>query len=126
MPYRAELEFSGGVKATCVLGEIPELEKLVEKSPFKSEANRWGEEIYFELPIKLRLRGERTLMEIGEVAYWPEGNSLCLFFGPTPVSKGDKPVAYSDVKPLGRVTEGLENLGKVEDGEEVTVRVKKI
>lgn len=125
MPYRVELEFSGGVRAVCVLDDVDELEKLVEKSPFKSEANRWGEEIYFELPVKLRLKGERTLMEVGEVAYWPEGNSLCLFFGPTPMSKGDKPVAYSDVKPLGRVVEGLENLGKVKDGEEITIKVTK-
>ena len=113
------------MRAVCVLDDVDELEKLVKNSPFKSEANRWGEEIYFELPVKLRLKGERTLMEVGEVAYWPEGNSLCLFFGPTPMSKGDKPVAYSDVKPLGRVVEGLENLGKVKGGEEITIKVTK-
>ncbi|MCX8187492.1 MAG: cyclophilin-like fold protein [Nitrososphaeria archaeon] len=126
MPYRVDLEFDGGVKAACLLDEIPELEKLVGKSPFKGKANRWGDEIYFELPVKLQLRGERTLMEVGEVAYWPEGNSLCLFFGPTPVSRGDKPVAYSDVKPLGRVIEGLENLKKVKDGEGITVKMRKV
>lgn len=123
MPYKVRLEFSGGVKAVCELEDDPEFEKLLEKSPFKAEANRWGDEIYFDLPTKLRLRGERTQMEIGEVAYWPEGNALCLFFGPTPISKGDEPVAYSKVKPLGRVVEGLEDLKKVGDGEEVTVAI---
>ena len=125
MPYIVKLEFSGGVKAVCRLGDEAELEKLVKKSPFTSEANRWGEEIYFDLPVKLRLKGEKTLMEVGEVAYWPEGNSLCLFFGPTPVSKDERPVAYSDVKPLGRVVEGLEDLKKVKDGEEVKVEIRK-
>lgn len=126
MPYRVELEFGGGVKASCLLEDIPELEKLVESSPFRSEANKWGEEIYFELPVRLRLKGERTLMEVGEVAYWPEGNSLCLFFGPTPISKSGKPVAYSAVKPLGKIIEGLRDLRNVRDGEEIIVNVKKI
>jgi len=125
MPYTARLRFSGGVTVVCRLIDDPELEKLVEKSPFSSEAERWGDEVYFELPVKLRLRGEKTLMEVGEVAYWPEGNSLCLFFGPTPVSKDDRPVAYSDVKPLGRVVEGLESLKEVRDGEGVRVEIEK-
>ena len=125
MPYTARLRFSGGVTVVCRLIDDPELEKLAEKSPFSSEAERWGDEVYFELPVKLRLRSEKTLMEVGEVAYWPEGNSLCLFFGPTPVSKDDRPVAYSDVKPLGRVVEGLESLKRVRDGEEVRVEIEK-
>ena len=125
MPYTARLRFSGGVTVVCRLIDDLELEKLVEKSPFSSEAERWGDEVYFELPVKLRLRGEKTLMEVGEVAYWPEGNSLCLFFGPTPVSKDDRPVAYSDVKPLGRVVEGLESLKEVRDREGVRVEIEK-
>ena len=125
MPYIVRFKFSGGVEATSRLEDNPELERLSEKSPFKSEAERWGDEIYFELPIKLNLSGERREMEVGEVAYWPPGNALCLFFGPTPVSKGDKPVAYSPVKPLGRITEGLEDLRKVKDGEEVEVEIIK-
>ena len=125
MPYTARLRFSGGVTVVCKLVDDPELEKLAKKSPFSSEAERWGDEVYFRLPVKLRLRGERTLMEVGEVAYWPEGNSLCLFFGPTPASRDDRPVAYSDVKPLGRVVEGLESLRKVKDGEEVRVEIEK-
>lgn len=123
MPYRLRLEFSGGVRAVCELEDSPELEKLLRESPFTAEANRWGDEIYFDLPVKLRFKGERTLMEVGEVAYWPEGNSLCLFFGPTPISKGDKPVAYSKVKPLGRVVEGLKDLRKVKDGEEIRAEI---
>jgi len=125
MPYTARLRFSGGVAVVCKLIDDPELEKLAEKSPFSSEAERWGDEVYFRLPVKLRLRGERTLMEVGEVAYWPEGNSLCLFFGPTPASKDDRPMAYSDVKPLGRVVEGLQSLKRVRDGEEVRVEIEK-
>jgi len=112
--------------AEGVLEEVPELERLVERSPFTSRVNLWGEEIYFDLPINLDLGGERAEMEVGEVAYWPDGNSLCIFFGRTPKSRGDKPVAYSDVKPLGRISRGLEDLKKVRRGERVTVKLEKI
>jgi len=121
MSPRIRLRFSGGVEAICKLRDEEAAEKILEAAPFRSEANRWGDEIYFELPIKLNLRGEREVMEIGEVAYWPQGNSLCIFFGPTPVSKAGEPRAVSRVKPLGRVIEGLKDLEKVEDGEMVEV-----
>lgn len=124
MNYLVILEFESGVKVLCELIEHSELEKLLAHSPFDSEVERWGDEIYFELPIRLELNGERTLMEVGEVAYWPEGNSLCLFFGPTPISKNEKPVAYSKVKSLGRVIDGLEHLRKVKEGEIVKVRIE--
>lgn len=124
MNYLVILEFESGVKVLCELIEHSELEKLLAHSPFDSEVERWGDEIYFELPIRLELNGERTLMEVGEVAYWPEGNSLCLFFGPTPISKNEKPVAYSKVKALGRVIDGLEHLRKVKGGEIVKVRIE--
>ncbi len=32
-----------------------------------------------------------------DVAYWPEGRALCLFYGPTPIRKDGKILAYSPV-----------------------------
>ncbi|MEM0241316.1 MAG: cyclophilin-like fold protein [Candidatus Bathyarchaeia archaeon] len=124
MHYLVTLEFESGIRVVCKLMEHPELRKLLAKSPFNAKAERWGDEIYFELPVKLELRGERTLMDVGEVAYWPEGNSLCIFFGPTPISRGEKPVAYSEVKPLGKVVEGLEYLREVKGDDTIYVRIE--
>jgi hypothetical protein len=45
----------------------------------------------------------RAEVEIGELAYWPMGKAFCIFFGPTPVSRDDKPRAYSPVNVFGRV-----------------------
>lgn len=123
MPYKLLIRFSSGLEVLCLLRDEAELEKLITRSPFKSTANLWGDEVYFELPVRLKLEGEKKVMEIGEVAYWPEGNSLCLFFGPTPISRDDKPIAYSNVKPLGKILQGLEHLKKVEDGEELECRI---
>ena len=125
MPYIVSLDFSSGVRVICELVDEPELEKLLENSSFEAKAERWGDEVYFELPVKLELKGERTLMEVGEVAYWPDGNCLCIFFGPTPMSRDEQPVAYSKVKPLGRVIEGLGRLKDVSNEELVRVSVKR-
>jgi len=125
MPYIISLDFSSGVRVICELVDEPELEKLLENSSFEARAERWGDEVYFELPVKLGLKGERTLMEVGEVAYWPDGNCLCIFFGPTPMSRDEQPVAYSKVKPLGRVIEGLSRLKDVSNEELVRVSVKR-
>jgi len=125
MPYIVSLDFSSGVRVICELVDEPELEKLLENSSFEAKAERWGDEVYFELPVKLELKGERTLMEVGEVAYWPDGNCLCIFFGPTPMSRDEQPVAYSKVKPLGRVIEGLSCLKDVSNEELVRVSVKR-
>jgi len=116
-------KFEGGVE---VVGELEEevSSKLAEAAPFTSTANRWGDEVYFELPVNLNIKGSKVVMEEGEIAYWPQGNALCIFFGPTPVSKAGEPRAYSPVKPLGKVVKGLEELRRVRDGEEVEVRAE--
>ena len=83
--------------------------------PFEAYTNAWGDEIYFEIPVDLDIENGRKAMEIGEVAYWPDGKALCFFFGPTPVSTGMQPVAYSPVTRVGRVVENLEGLKTIGD-----------
>ena len=74
---------------TVELGAGPTAEALWEIFPPESRASLWGEEIYF--PIPLSVEGEPDAweeVEVGTVAYWPPGDALCLFFGPTPASVG--------------------------------------
>ncbi|HEX9925530.1 MAG TPA: cyclophilin-like family protein [Anaerolineae bacterium] len=60
--------------------------------------------MYFDIPIKAEQESEaRAEVEVGELGYWPVGQAFCIFFGPTPVSTGDKPRAASPVNILGRV-----------------------
>jgi len=125
MSYRVEFRFSGGVVVEGMLEYTEGLDRLLECSPFTSVVELWGDEIYFELPVKMGLKGERKEMSVGEIAYWPDGNCLCIFFGRTPLSRDSNPVAYSDVKPLGKIVRGLENLRKVKTGEKVTFTITK-
>ena len=91
--------------------------------PIEEYINVWGEEIYFEIPVEMKLENGRKEMEVGEVAYWPQGKAFCLFFGPTPVSKGAKPEAYSPVTPLGKVLNDVDALKGL--GDRTKVRLER-
>lgn len=97
--------------------------RILESLPLTGRAMRWGNEVYFEVNISVEEENSRVDMEVGEVAFWPPGNAICLFFGRTPVSVSDKPRAYSPVNPFGVVVEGIDVLRKVKGGEKVTVTI---
>ena len=58
-----------------------------------------------------------------DVVYWPEGNALCLFYGPTPISRDGQILAYSPVNLVGRIIpqddEKNELLQKIKDNARV-------
>lgn len=88
---------------------------LIEAAPFGAEVSLWGDELYFDAPVDVTPEETETVMEIGTVAYWPQGNSLCVFWGPTPASTDEEPRAAGPVAPVGRV-EDTERLYSVEAG----------
>jgi hypothetical protein len=64
------------------------------------------------LPVPVGSREKRReVFAVGEVALWPDGNAFCIFFGPTPVSRGSEPRMASPGIPLGRVQSGTSVLG---------------
>ncbi len=89
--------------------------------PRESTVNVWGSEIYCELPSEMDAEGGDTVLDEGDVAYWPEGQALCLFFGPTPLSDEDgRPVAIAPVKRIGRLLGDFSGLAAVGDRTRVT------
>jgi hypothetical protein len=78
---------------------------VADKLPLESRPNEWGDEFYFEIPVKMPLDDTATTkVKIGDIGYWPPGNALAIFFGPTPMSSGDDPVPASEVNLVGRIT----------------------
>ena len=77
---------------------------ILENLPIKVNINRWGDELYTE-KTKIIEEEEDAKKEVNllDVAYWPEGNALCLFYGPTPISKEGKIFVYSPVNIVGRI-----------------------
>ncbi len=73
--------------------------------PIDIRLSRWGDEYYGDCGVVADAAPEaREVMEIGEVAYWPPGHALCVFFGPTPASAGTEPRAASPVNPVGTLS----------------------
>jgi hypothetical protein len=88
-----------------------------EALPLEAKINLWGEEIYFSIPVKTGLEvGSREVVSAGELGYWPTGHALCIFFGPTPASRGDEIRAASAVNVIGKVLSDPKAFLKVKDG----------
>jgi hypothetical protein len=112
----------GDVSLKATLNDSLTALRIWEALPLQGNANCWGDEIYFSIPVKVEEADDaRQDMEVGELAYWPSGSAFCIFFGPTPVSIGDSPRAYSNVNPFGRMDEDVTPLKTVRDGEVVRI-----
>jgi hypothetical protein len=106
----------GPVQLSAELNSSPTAAALAAMLPVTLRLSRWGEEYYGALPHKLDAQlaaDAREEMEVGELAYWPPGNALCLFFGPTPASEDKRPRAASPVNPLGTFTGDLAALKRL-------------
>ncbi|MEE4605176.1 MAG: cyclophilin-like fold protein [Desulfobacteraceae bacterium] len=114
----------GNVSLQAEMLNTPTANKILEALPFESTANVWGDEIYFDIPLNLAQEPDaRAEVEVGDLAYWPAGPAFCIFFGPTPVSTGDQPRAYSPVNVFGRVLGDAMQLKGVPSGAEVKVTI---
>ena len=96
---------SVGLEVTAELNFSPVAELIWDMLPLKVSMNRWGDEYYGSCGINAGMDDTgREVMEVGELAYWPPGDALCIFFGPTPASTDDKPRAASPVIPVGKIS----------------------
>jgi hypothetical protein len=86
---------AGGVEAAAALHDTKTADAIWAALPIEGRANRWGDEIYFS--IEATVPGEQgdEVVSVGDLAYWPPGHALCIFFGPTPASEGQEPQAAS-------------------------------
>jgi hypothetical protein len=96
--------------------------KVWDLLPVTSSVRTWGEEIYFAIPLTQALESDaRADVEVGEIGYWDVGKSMCVFWGRTPASKGEQPVAASPVNIFGKVLDDPKVLDAAHDGDEILV-----
>ena len=77
---------------------------ILENLPIETIVNKWGQELYTgRTPIVAQEENAKSEVGLLDVAFWPEGNALCLFYGPTPISKVGKIVPASPVNIVGRI-----------------------
>ncbi len=96
---------------------------IYDALPIQRNVSRWGDEIYFGIEVRESLQDDaKADVAVGDLAYWPNMPAFCIFFGPTPVSSGDTPVAASPVNVFGKLSKiDLEELRRIPDGENVTI-----
>ena len=113
---------AGEVTVEAELNETETAQAVWDGLPIEGVANTWGDEIYFSTPVALELEAGQEVVEMGDLGYWPPGKAFCVFFGPTPASRGDEIRPASPVTVFGRVVGDAAALKAVRDGAQVTVR----
>ena len=102
--------------------DTPTARKIAEALPLEGSVNVWGDEIYFNIPLTLDQEPDASQdVEVGDLGYWPAGPAFCIFFGPTPVSSGDQPRAYSPVNVFGRIIGDTKQFKSVSNGATINI-----
>ena len=113
---------AGDVVMSAELGDSETAQLLWDALPIQASANIWGDEIYFGIDINAELDDDaEETVELGTVGYWPPGDALCLFFGPTPMSTGSEIRPASAVNILGMMEGDSTVLKAVSDGTVISV-----
>jgi len=111
------IHFFGDTVIEGQLCESPTAALIWEALPMEGKGHLWGEEIYFTIPVRALLDDTaREVVEPGDLGYWPQGRALCIFFGPTPVSRFGEIRAASAVNIVGAITGDLRAFKKATDG----------
>ena len=113
---------SGSVEANAELLDNDIGKKIYENLPIEGSALTWGEEIYFEMPLYMdKEQGDVQVVDVGDLAYWSAGSGFCIFYGKTPMSDDDRPVAASKVKVFGKVTGDAKVFKDVNEGDNIVI-----
>lgn len=120
---RVRIAWDSG-EVTADLRESPTVKQLLAALPCQARAQTWGEEVYFELPVRATLEADaRQVVEPGTVCFWVEGGALALPYGRTPVSKGDEPCLVTRCNVLGKIEGDSRELRKVKSGDSIRVEL---
>ena len=112
----------GQIEVVAELNDTNTAQAIWEALPIKARVNLWGNEIYFSIPLSLKLEAGQELVNVGDLGYWPQGNAFCIFFGPTPMSRGNEIRPASSVTVFGKVIGDATVFKQVASGTEITIR----
>ncbi|HNQ64103.1 MAG TPA: cyclophilin-like fold protein [Syntrophorhabdus sp.] len=113
-----------GITIHAELLDTPCAKAIANVLPVEARPNEWGDEFYFTIPVEMPLDETATKkVKVGDIGYWPPGNALAIFFGPTPLSSGTDPVPASEVNLVGRITDDAALLRKAKGA--VKIRIEK-
>ena len=103
-PTERKIRISAGrIVGEAALDDSETAASIWKALPIDAKAEIWGDEIYFDVALTLRAGSPRAVVELGDLGYWPPGRAFCVFFGPTPSSRGDEIRPASPVNVFGRL-----------------------
>jgi hypothetical protein len=113
------------IKNVTLFAELSETKTaiaILNALPIETVPEEWGDEFYFEIPVEMSLDETATSkVKVGDIGYWPPGNALAIFFGPTPISRGSDPVPASDVNLVGRILGDATVLREVKGADKIKI-----
>ena len=112
---------AGQVQVTAELDDSRTADAIWDALPLSAAGSTWGDEIYFAIPVKLKEDNALETVSLGDLGYWPPGHAFCMFFGPTPVSRGKEIRPASPVNVFGRILGDPTVLRTVPAGAAVTL-----
>src|SRR5262245_10135392 len=112
---------AGSVAASARLNDSQTARAIWDALPIEARGETWGDEIYFGIGLTAAAEAPREVVDVGDLAYWPPGRAFCIFFGPTPVSRGNECRAASPVNVVGKIVGDARVFRKVTAGTRVTI-----
>jgi uncharacterized protein len=113
---------AGKIIVAAELADTDLAKAIAGKLPIETSPNEWGDEFYFGIAIRAGLDETATSkVKVGDIGFWPPGNAMAIFFGPTPMSSGADPVPASAVCLIGRITEDAKLLRKAKGSAKIRI-----
>ena len=113
---------AGSVRIEAELLDTPTATAVVQALPITSQAQTWGDEVYFPVPVSCQLEADaRDVVVAGELAFWVEGSCVAIGFGPTPISQGDEIRLAARTNIWARTTDNVRQLASVRAGDPVSI-----
>ena len=109
------------LKVDAGLNDSNTAQKIWEALPIEGSVNTWGDEIYFSIPVNIGLENAEEVVSEGDLGYWAPGSAFCIFFGTTPVSRGDEIRPASPVNVFGKIIGDSKVFKKVNSGAKITI-----